>query len=130
MKGRIPAFSALLIMVALSFVGIACLPMLNIQYKPSDSGRTIRVTWSYPGASPEIVEAEVTSRIEGVMSGLSGNTGTSSVSRNGSGTASVTFPRNTDLAAVRLELASAIRNIYPSLASIMKPPTCSAPHRP
>ena len=69
MKGRIPAFSALLLMVALSFVGIACLPMLNIKYKPSDSGRTIRVTWSYPGASPEIVEAEVTSRIEGVMSG-------------------------------------------------------------
>ena len=125
MKDRIPAFSALLIMIALSFVGIACLPMLNIQYKPSNSGRTIRVTWSYPGASPEIVEAEVTSRSEGVMSRLSGNTGTSSVSRNGSGTASVTFPKNTDLAAVRLELASAIRNIYPSFPAGVTYPVIS-----
>lgn len=109
----------------MSFVGIACLPMLNVQYKPSSTSRTIRVTWSYPGASPEVVEAEVTSRIEGVMSRISGNSGTSSVSRNGSGSASVSFPKGADMAAARLELASAIRNIYPSLPSGVSYPSIS-----
>ena len=35
----IPAFSVLLIMAALAVIGAAMLPMLNIQYTPSEAGR-------------------------------------------------------------------------------------------
>ena len=77
---RISSFSVLLVMAVLSVIGIASLPMLNIQYKPSSSERAISVMFSYPGASPEIVEAEVTSKVEGMMSRLPGNTGVSSES--------------------------------------------------
>ena len=122
---RISSFSVLLVMAVLSVIGIATLPMLNVQYKPSEAGRSISVSLSYPGASPEIVEAEVTSKIEGIMARLSGNTGTSSLSLVGYGSANVNFSKRTDMAAARLELASAIRNIYPELPDGVSYPSIS-----
>ncbi|MBE6234682.1 MAG: efflux RND transporter permease subunit [Bacteroidales bacterium] len=125
MSRRISSFSVLLVMAVLSVIGIATLPMLNIQYKPSLPGRTITVSFSYPGASPEIVEAEVTSKIEGIMARLTGCTGTSSVSSLGYGSASVNLSKRTDMASARLELASAIRNIYPELPDGVSYPSIS-----
>ena len=125
MSRRISSFSVLLVMAVLSVIGIATLPMLNIQYKPSVPGRTITVSFSYPGASPEIVETEVTSKIEGIMARLTGCTGTSSVSSLGYGSASVNLSRRTDMASARLELASAIRNIFPELPDGVSYPSIS-----
>ena len=121
-NGGLSAFSVLLVMAALSIVGIASLPLLNIQYKPSTPGTSINVSYSYPSASPEVVEAEVTSKVEAVMARLGGCVGTSSVSRTGSGRTTVNFRKGTDMAVARLEVASAIRNLYPEL-----PPGVSYP---
>lgn len=112
-------------MAVLSVIGMALLPMLNIQYKPSSAGRTISVTFSYPGASPEIVEAEVTSKIEGIMSRLPGNTGVSSDSSTGYGHVEVDFRKGTDMSSARLELASALRNLYPELPDGVSYPSIS-----
>ena len=101
-------------MVAVSMIGIASLPRLNIQYSPSSTGRSLTVSYSLADASPEIIEAEATSLIEGVLSGIQGTTDISSVSRKGSGSVTVTFRKGTDMEAARFEVASAIRNISPS----------------
>ncbi len=108
---------AVLLMVALSIVGIACLPRLNVQYNPTAAGRGIDVSYSYPDASAQVVEAEVTSVLEGMLSSLGGVTDVSSQSRKGSGSVSVTFRKGTDMEAARFEVASAVRNVYPSLPS-------------
>ena len=42
---RIPSFSVILIMAVLSVIGIASLPMLNVQYKPSESGSSMSVSF-------------------------------------------------------------------------------------
>ena len=124
--GRRPSsFSVLLLAVFLSVVGIASLPMLNICYKPSSTNRSISVSFSYPGASAEIVESEVTSKIEGAMARLPGNTGTSSTSAEGVGNATVTFGKNTDISSARLELASAIRMLYPGFPEGVSYPSIS-----
>lgn len=125
MKRSISPFSVVLIAVALSVVGIASLRMLSIQHKPSDPGSSIRVSWSMSGASAELIEAEVTSKIEGVLSGLSGCSGTSSVSRKGSGEVNVSFAKGTDMAAARFDVASAVRNIYMSLPDNVTYPSIS-----
>ncbi|MGM9785412.1 MAG: efflux RND transporter permease subunit [Candidatus Cryptobacteroides sp.] len=122
---RISSFSVLLVMAVLSVIGIASLPMMNIQYKPSSSSRTITVSFSYPGASPEIVEAEVTSKLEGVISRVEGNTEVSSDSYQGKGRVKATFGNGTDLSVARLEIASAIRNIYPELPDGVSYPSIS-----
>lgn len=122
---RIPSFSVLLVMAVLSVIGIASLPLLNIQYKPSSASRTITVSFSYPGASPEIVEAEVTSKLEGVISRVEGNTEVSSDSYQGKGRVKAKFGKGTDLSVARLEIASAIRNIYPELPDGVSYPSIS-----
>ncbi|MBP5235255.1 MAG: efflux RND transporter permease subunit [Bacteroidales bacterium] len=111
----VPKFSVVLIMIALSVVGIACLPRLNVQYTPSESGRTITVSYSFADASAEIVEAEATSRIEGTLSSIQGVSSVNSLSSNGSGRVSVEFRKGKDMDAARFEVASAIRNLYPFL---------------
>lgn len=99
--------------------------MLHIQYKPSTGGRSISVNYSMTGASPEVIESEVTSKIEGVLSGISGCTGISSSSKNGSGKVTVSFGKKANMSAARFEVASAIRNVYSSLPSGVTYPSIS-----
>lgn len=124
-RGGISSFSVLLIAVALAAVGIVSIPRLNVQYKPSEPGHTIRVSYRLAGASSESLESEVTSKIEGVLAGLDGCRKVTSVSSKGVGSVSVTFGKNTDIAAARFEVASAVRNIYPSLPEGLTYPSIS-----
>ena len=124
-KVRFSPFSVILVMVALSVIGIASFGMLRIQYKPASGGHSISVSYTMAGASSEVIEAEVTSKIEGVLSGLKGCSGISSVSRMESGTVNVSFDKNTDMAAARFDVASAVRNVYPSLPKSVSYPSIS-----
>ena len=109
-------------MAALSVIGLVALPRLNIQYTPVAEGRSIAVNFSYPGASAELVEAEATSRLEGVLSRLDGVTEVNSESRKGSGTVILTFRKGIHMDAARFEAASAVRNIYGSLPEAVSYP--------
>lgn len=124
-RGGIPAFTVLLLMAVAAVVGIASIPMLNIQYAPSVSGTGISVSVSWPGASERIMEYEVTSKIEGVLSGIRNCSGVSSTSGRGSATVSLSFRKGTDMAGARLEVASRIRNMYPSLPAGVSYPDIS-----
>lgn len=112
---RLSPFSVVLIMVALSLVGIASLHRLNVQYTPTREGQSIYVSYGYSNASAEAVEAEVTSKLEGVLVGVGGVRGSSSSSYKGGGSVTVNFRKGTDMDAARFEVASAVRNIYSSL---------------
>ncbi len=118
----ISSFSVLLLMAVVAVVGLACFSMLKLQYTPSVSGSDIRVSYSYTGASARIVEAEVTSRLEGVLSGIRSCTGIKSTSSDGGGTITISVGKGANLEAVRFEIASRIRNAYSSL-----PDGCSYP---
>jgi len=111
----IPPFTVVLLMAALSLVGLACLPRINVQYTPTSAGRNISVSYTLRDASARMLEAEVTSLMEGVLSGIHNVTEVSSYSRKGSGDVSLTFRKGTDMEAARFEVASAIRNVWPSL---------------
>ena len=121
-RRRISSFSVLLLMAVAAVVGVACFPRLRVQYNPTAATRNITVSYSYPGASARIVEAEVTSKLEGVLSTIRAVEATSSISRDGSGSVTVRATRRADLEAVRFEVASQIRNIYSKL-----PEDCSYP---
>ena len=112
-------------MVALSLIGVASIRRLNIQYTPTAEERTLTVSFNYPNASAETVEAEATSKLEGVLSGLDHVSGVSSTSSKGGGTIQVSFNKGTDMDAVRFEAASAVRNIRSSLPREITYPTIS-----
>ena len=124
MAGRrgISSFSVLLLMAVAAVVGIACLPRLKVQYNPTTASSEITVHYSYPGASARTVEAEVTSKLEGVLSSIREVSYTNSVSEEGAGSVTVVAGRRSDIEAIRFEVASQIRNIYSKL-----PEGCSYP---
>ena len=121
----ISSFSVLLILAALSVIGIALLPRLNIQYSPSKVEHHISVSFSWPGTATRVVEMEATSRLEGVLSVVKGCQNVSSRSRRGSGSVTLNFSKETDMAAARFEVASIIRNIYPKLPEGVSYPSVS-----
>ena len=122
---RIPPFSVVLIMVALSLIGVAAMQRLYIQYTPTVEDRTLTVSFSYPNASAGTVEAEATSKLEGVLSGLDHVSGVSSTSSKGGGSIQVSFNKGTDMDAARFEAASSVRNIRSSLPKEVTYPTIS-----
>ena len=121
----ISAFSVLLIMAALSVIGIALLPRLNVQYSPTSVEHRISVSFSWPGTATRVVEMDATSRLEGALSVVKGCRGVSSRSRRGSGSITLNFTKETDMAAARFEVASIIRNIYTKLPEGVSYPSIS-----
>ena len=119
------AFSVLLIMSALSVIGIALLPRLNIQYSPSPVERNITVSFSWNNASARLIEQQITSRIEAALSVIGGCDDISSRSSKGGGSVTVKFRKGTDMTAARFEVASVIRNIYSKLPEEVSYPNIS-----
>ncbi len=112
----------LLSFIALSIIGLAMIPLLNIQLSPSRTTSSVNVNYSWHGASARNVEQEVTSKLEGMFSAMTGLEGISSVSENGRGRINLNFKETADLDAVRFEMATIIRRVYPGL-----PPEVSYP---
>ena len=121
----IPAFTVLLLMAVMAFIGIMVIPTLDIRYTPETSGNRISVSFSWPGVSERIVESEATSKLEGALSGLRNCTEVYSSSNRGGGSVTLTFRKGTDMVPVRFEIASRIRNIYSSLPEGMSYPEIS-----
>ena len=114
-RPKVPAFSVLLIVAALVLTGVLCLPLIKVQYLPQVPGREISVSFSWPGASALVVEQKVTSRLEAALGVLPGCEEVSSVSGDGYGLVNLRFGKMDDMAALRFEMASIIRNLQEDL---------------
>ncbi|WP_375447898.1 efflux RND transporter permease subunit [uncultured Fibrella sp.] len=101
--------------VMLSVVGLALLPRLPVQLVPSAGGRSLRVVYAWAGASPEAVERQVTSRLEGAFALLAGVHKISSVSGYNRGAITLELDSDVDGDAIRFELAQLVRQVYAKL---------------
>lgn len=123
---RIPGFSLILIMAVLMVIGAALIPMLRVAYNPTPKqGKQLSVSFNWPGASPRVIEQEITSKIEGMVSSVVGVEKTSSTSSYGSGNVAIELKKNANVSAVRFEISSLLKQIagklpegasYPSLS--------------
>ena len=126
---RIPTFSVILVLVVLMVIGAAMIPMLSVQYTPNVLRKNITISYNWSGASAKLIEREVTSRLEGVAASVRGIHEVSSVSRQGSGSVSLTLKPGADINAIRFELAGAIRSVYSKLPEGVSYPEISASSR-
>lgn len=116
MNRSIPSFSLILIMIVLIIIGVSLLPLLRIAYAPSPKqGNSLTISFGWEGASPRVIEQEVTSKIEGMVSSMKGIAGVSSVSGIGSGYVSVTLKKEANIESVRFELSSLLKQMAPKL---------------
>lgn len=108
-------FSIILTMVALMVIGIGMIPMLNIRYTPSIKQQELTLTYYWYGASARVIEQEVTSKIEGVLASVKGIEEMRSVTGKGNGEITLTIKKNENVDAIRFEVATLIKQLYPRL---------------
>ncbi|MEU6740945.1 efflux RND transporter permease subunit [Streptosporangium sandarakinum] len=115
----------ILIAVVLSAFGAFAIPSLKQQLLPSLSFPGAFVFASYPGASPEIVEEQVTAPIEDAFQGLAGVEEVTSTSREGSAQVQVAFAYGTDIDDSVAKMQQALSRISARLPEGVDPQVLS-----
>jgi len=112
---RFSPFSLNIVFVVLIITGAAIMPLLSLQLNPTRYLPSLTISYTWPDAAARVVEQQVTSVLEGVISTLPGVSRLSSTTNNESGEITVEFDRNTDLRTKRFEVASLIRDAHSRL---------------
>ena len=116
-------FTVNIVFVLLIIVGAAMIPLLSLQLNPTRYLPSVTISWSWPEAPVRVVEREVTSVLEGVLSTVTEVEKITSTTRNGGGTITVEFDRNADARMKRFEIASLIRESRKHLPTGVSYPT-------
>ena len=102
-------FTINIIFVVLIIIGAAMIPLLSLQLNPTRYLPSLTISWNWPEAPVRVVEQEVTTILEGVLSTVTGVKKISSSTGNESGRITVEFDKNINLRAKRFEVASLLR---------------------
>ncbi|GAA3819186.1 efflux RND transporter permease subunit [Sphaerisporangium flaviroseum] len=111
----------ILIAVVISAFGAFAIPSLKQQLLPSLSFPGAFVVAPYAGASPDIVEEQVTKPIESSLQSVAGVTEVTSTSREGSAQIQVSFEYGTDVEAAVGKLQQAVGRLGAQLPSGVEP---------
>ncbi|ANP74125.1 Acriflavin resistance protein [Cryobacterium arcticum] len=122
MKNR--ALIALITIVAAIFGSLA-LTSLKQELIPSLQLPTLLVSTSYPGASPEVVNDDVSTPIERAIQGIEGLESTSTTSSTNSSLVNATFTYGTDLVKAESKISQAINRIKTTLPEDLDPQVIS-----
>jgi HAE1 family hydrophobic/amphiphilic exporter-1 len=114
------ALIALLTIVVGVFGGIA-LTSLKQELFPSVTLPQLTIISSYRGASPDVVEADVSTPIEAAIQGVDGLEATASTSGAGISTVSASFTYGTDLARAEQKIQLALNRIEDQLPAAVDP---------
>jgi len=102
-------FTVNIIFVMLIIVGAAMIPLLSLQLNPTRYLPSLTISWTWPEAPVRVVEQEVTTTLEGVLTTVTGIKKISSYTYAEGGNITVEFDKNVDLRAKRFEVASLLR---------------------
>ncbi len=69
---RFSAFSINTIFIVMMILGISLIPRLSLQLEPSSRSNKLNVSFSWANANPELLETEVTTKLEGAFARVRG----------------------------------------------------------
>lgn len=118
----ITAFRTVLLFIIAAVAGLLVLPKLSVDLLPSAKTRELQIDFSLPNSSPDIIEQQLTSVLENVLSQLPQLKKTKSYSGYNSGNIVLYFDDGADMQFMQFEVAALLRRIYPQL-----PPGASYP---
>lgn len=110
-----------LITVFASVFGVITMSSLKQELIPSIEFPQITVLSAMPGASPEVVDKQVSAPLEAALNGVEGLESTASTSRNGVSQISMVFTYGTNLDRARNQIDRAISNAKRSLPADVQP---------
>ena len=108
-------FTLIVTFVCLSLVGLALVPLLPVKLSPSRTLPGLTVSFTMPGNSSRVIEAEVTSRLEAMLTRVKGVKNVLSTSDNGSGSITLEMDKHADMDATRFEVSTIVRQTWPQL---------------
>lgn len=113
---KVSNFTLLLTLAIFMVIGAALIPKIDVADNPRPrQGKTLTVTFAWPKASAKVIEQNVTSRIEGLVSSVKGVENVSSESYFGSGKVIVELKKGADVSSVKFEISSLLKQIYKRL---------------
>jgi HAE1 family hydrophobic/amphiphilic exporter-1 len=118
---RNPVF-AVMVMAALVVLGLFSLQRLKVDQFPSIDFPVVVVSTEYPGAAPEIVETEVSRKIEEAVNSISGINGLTSRSYEGQSVVVVEFQLHIDGRKAAEDVREKIASIRSGLRAEVKEP--------
>ena len=114
-----------LITVVIAIFGVISLGSLRQELFPSIEVPQAAIVTVYPGASPEVVDKQISRPIEDAVKSLEGATNTTTNSQTSLSTVRVEFEYGTTSAKVKELLAAALAGIKTSLPSTVEPQVLS-----
>ena len=118
---RNPVF-ATMVMLALMVMGIFSFQRLQVDQFPNIDFPVVVVTTEYPGASPEIVESEVTQKVEEAVNAISGVNALSSRSYEGQSVVIIEFQLHVEGRKAADDVREKIAILKPSFRTDVKEP--------
>lgn len=112
---NLSSFTLIVTFVCLSLIGVVLVPLLPVKLAPSCTLPGLTVSFSMPGNSSRVIEAEVTSKLEAMMARVKGIRKVNSTSDNGSGSISLELDKHADIDVTRFEVSTIIRQTWPQL---------------
>jgi HAE1 family hydrophobic/amphiphilic exporter-1 len=114
---------AWMLMSALIIFGFICFGRMGISQLPNVDLPVIAITAKYPGAAPEVMEADVIDPIEDAMMSLEGVKAVTSMSRNGLSTITIELNIDRDMDLALQDVQAKIAQIQLELPRGMDPVT-------
>ncbi len=116
-----PVFATVISLVLITF-GILSFMELPLREYPDTSPPVVSVSTSYPGASAEIVETQITQIIEDQINGIDGVTSINSSSSDGNSRVSVEFEVGRDIDEAANDIRDKISRVVRALPDGVDPP--------
>ncbi|MEL7012542.1 MAG: efflux RND transporter permease subunit, partial [Pseudomonadota bacterium] len=111
---RRPVLAAVASLLLVVF-GLGALQNLPVRELPDVDLATVTINTSYQGASPEVVDTDITELIEGAVAATTGLRDISSESRQSRSVIRLTFEEGTDLETAAADVRDAVGRVEPRL---------------
>ena len=110
---------AMVLNLLVIIAGIAAVQNIEIRELPDVDRPVVTVRASYPGASPESMDAQVTAIIESAVARVQGVTGITSNSSYGSSRVAIEFSTSTDMQVAAMDVRDAVASVAGQLPNDM-----------
>lgn len=107
-------FRILTLFTVLTVIGLGLAPRLPLDFLPPAGRAGLTITYNWSNASPELVERELTTPLEGAFALIEGVEKIRSISGTGSGNIDLELDPVRSPDYIRFEVASRIRQLYPA----------------
>jgi multidrug efflux pump len=119
-----PVFATVISLLLLAFGALSFMELPLREY-PDTSAPVVSIGTSYPGASAEVVESQITQVIESQINGIAGVATINSSSSDGSSQISVEFSPGVDIEAGANDIREKVSRVANSLPEGVDPPQIS-----